>query len=146
MRSDFKDFVLDGSPLLSLVIGSHLLAENYLRQILSEKLARPDAVITVQGPSFSALVSWSEAIGLLSPDIACVFRALNSLRNKYAHRIAFEASRAEVDLFLSSLREMKEPFYSSYVPGSERELALAIASFRGCLQRTYGPLKDKSNA
>lgn len=145
MRSDFKDLVLDAGPVLSLVIGSHLLAENYLRKMLREKLVRPDAVLTEQGPSFAALVSWSEAIGALPPDVARVMRTLNSLRNKYAHRLGFEASRAEVDSFLASLREMKAAFFMSYVPGSERELALALAGLTGWLERTHGPLKDPGN-
>lgn len=142
MKSEFKDLVLNGGPLLGLVIGSHLLIENYLRQLLSKKLPRPDAVLGEQGPSFSALASWSEAIGMLPSDLARVLRALNSLRNKYAHRLAFEASRTEVDVFLLSLREMSEPFYSSHLPGSERELALALAGLTGWFQRTYGPLEE----
>ena len=140
MKSDFTEFVLDGGPLLSIVIGSHLLSENYLRRLLKGMLVAPDAVLTEQGPPFSVLVSWSEAIGAIPQDVANVLRKLNSLRNKYAHRLGFEASRTEVELLLSSLREMKNPFYVSHVPGSERELGLALASLTGWLQRTYGSL------
>lgn len=140
MESDFKEFVLGGGPLLNLVVSSHLLAENYLRKALTQKLVYPNAVLTNRGPSFSALVSWCEALGVLRPDVARVLHMFNSLRNKYAHHLAFEASRPEVEAFLVSLREMEDPFYISHLTSSEHELARSIASLSGWLQRAYGPI------
>ncbi len=140
MASDYKKVVLEGSPLLHHVVGTHLLIEAYLRKALTESLVKPEALITDQGPSFSTLVNICEATGLIAADLSRVIRAINILRNKYAHRMSFEASKEQVESLLSALREMENPFFISMVPGSEHELSIALASVAGWFQRQYGPI------
>ncbi len=142
MESDYTKFVRSDSPLLGDVISVHLLIENYLRLAVARKLERPTALLTDQGPSFSDLVGVAEAIGVLSPDMSRVVRAVNAVRNRYAHRLGFEASRDQIDALLKALREVDTPFLSSFVPGSERELGIALASLAGWFQREFGRLGD----
>ena len=141
MKSDYQEFVLSGGPFLHHVVSNHLLYEAYLRRELRKNLVKPDALITDQSPSFSALVNICEACGVIKPDLAQVFRTVNSIRNKYAHRLGFEAAKEQVDLLLLQLREMDQAFYMSYLPGSEHELAKALASLAGFLQRTFGSIE-----
>jgi hypothetical protein len=140
MKPDYKKAVLNGSPLLHHVLSTHLLLEAYLRRELSMKLVKPDVLITDQSPSFSNLVNISEAIGVIESDVAKVLRTLNSIRNRYAHRLSFEASKDQVEAFLLALRQMNNPFYMSFVPGSEYELGNALAALAGWFQRRYGSL------
>jgi len=58
-----------------------------------------------------------------------------ALRNKFAHRFAFDPSGDEVEGLLRALREMTSPFLVSYVPASQHEMAIAIASICGFLER-----------
>jgi len=141
MHTDYTKHVRNSSLLVNDVITSHLLIENYLRRAVAGKLQKPNAILTDQGPSFSVLVSLAEALGVIQSDMARVARAVNTLRNRYAHRLGFEASQNEVEVVLRALREMEAPFFLSQVPGTERELALALASLTGWFERTYGPLQ-----
>ena len=140
MSSNFTDRVLNSNPMLSVVLGAHLLAEAQLRKVLSEHLEEPRALLSDQGPSFRILVNVSEAVGVIGSDLARVLGALNSLRNKYAHRLSFEASAEKVETFLQALRDMREPFFVSHVAATERELSIAIAALSGWLEKTYGPV------
>jgi len=138
VSSNFTDNVLHSNPMLGLVVGVHLLAEAQLRSVLSASLEKPGALLSGQGPSFSILVNVCEAVGSIESDLARVLRALNSLRNKYAHRLSFEASKENVAVFLQALRDMKTPFFVSDVGPTERELAIAIAALSGWLEKRYG--------
>lgn len=142
MTSDYAKYVRGSSPLLNDIVACHLLIENYLRREVARNLKAPRALLTDQGPPFSVLVNVSEAVGTLAPDLARVVRALNTVRNRYAHRLGYEVSRAQVDAFLEALREMDDPFYMSHVPGSEHELGLALASLSGWFERQMGPLDE----
>jgi hypothetical protein len=141
MKSDHSEFVLSGSPLLHHVVSNHLLYEAYLRRELRTRLVKPDVLITEQSPSFSNLVNICEASGVIDSDQAQIFRTVNSIRNKYAHRLGFEAAKEQVEQLLTQLRQMDHPFYMSYVPGSEHELAKALAALAGFLQHKYGSLE-----
>ena len=52
-----------------------------------------------------------------------------------AQVLAFEPTDTEIEGLQQALREMKQPFLMSLVPPSEREMALAIASICGFLER-----------
>ncbi|MBI4686069.1 MAG: hypothetical protein HY755_12870 [Nitrospirae bacterium] len=140
MKSDFKQNVLDKHPIFKIIIGSHLLIENYLRIELQKKLIKPDALLTDNGPTFSELINICEATGTIQSDLAKVLRQLNRLRNKYAHRFSYVPTEKDVDAFLDILKKMESPFFISGVPGNENELGYAIASLCGYFQRTYGEL------
>ena len=142
MQSDYSKYVRSSSPLLNDVIACHLLIENYLRKEITRQLKVPEALLTDQGPSFSVLVSVAEALGVIAADLARVIRAVNTVRNRYAHRLGFEASQVQVEALLAALREMKEPFFMSHMPGSEYELGCALAALTGWFQRQYGSLNE----
>ncbi|MFZ2525674.1 MAG: hypothetical protein WAW87_10235 [Candidatus Ferrigenium altingense] len=138
MGTDYTKYVLDSNPLLNDIISCHLLIENYLRREVAKELKAPDALLSDQGPSFSMLVNVAEALGVIEADLARVIRAVNTIRNRYAHRLGFEASHNQVEALLAALREMDKPFYMSHIPGSERELGLALASLAGWLECKFG--------
>ena len=86
----------------------------------------------------SLLVNINEACGLIQSDLATVFRSLNSLRNKYAHKLSFGASEAEVKAYLTALKNMENPFYISDVQSTKHELCRGLAAISGWLEREFG--------
>ena len=134
-KSNFEEHVIDASPVITYIISTHLWIEYILVRCMETVLPNPDALFKNQVPSFHLLVSLSEAHDIIAPDFANVLRKVNALRNKFAHRLDFEPPLAEVEALLRALREMDEFFHVSLLPGSEREMALALASIAGYLER-----------
>lgn len=134
-KSLFQRHVSDCNPFISYVLSTHLLIEHLLEGSLRLVLPRPEPVLNGRMPSFSMLVDLSEALQVVEPDFATVLRHVNSLRNKYSHRIAFEVGDKEISRLLKSLRDMTNPFFISNVEPSEREMGLALAAIAGHLER-----------
>lgn len=135
--------MIDQSPLLELVVRIHLYIENHLFKLISKNLEKPS--ILENKISFRTLVDIGEAMGTIQSDMASVLRSLNSIRNKYAHRIQFEPEDTDVDQLLKRIRDLDDPFFISYVPGDERELSYALSSLAGYFERVYGPLENNKN-
>ena len=123
-KSGFKKHVIDSNSIITYIISTHLWIEYLLTRCLETILPNPDALFTDRPPSFYLLVSLCEAHDIIAPDFANVLRKVNALRNKFAHQLNFEPQQQEVDAILKALREMDKPFHMSYVPGSEKEMAL----------------------
>ena len=134
-ETSFREKVLDANPLITYVISNHLWLEHLLICCLRTVLPSPDALFRARNPSFPLLVNLCEAHCIIAPDFANVLRKVNALRNKFAHRMLFDPNLEEVGALLRALREMDEPFLVSFVPASEREMAIALASISGYLER-----------
>ena len=132
---EFKKNVLDANPFLTYVVSSHLFIESMLIEWLSEVLPRPEALFKGFRPTFSQLILLCQAQGLFGDDLAAILKKLNSLRNKFSHKLSYEPDSAVIDDFLGSFRDMEKPFYYPRVEPSERELALALASLSGHIER-----------
>jgi hypothetical protein len=140
----FAKHALQPNPILGYVLSCHLWAEHLLQVAVRSVLKRPEALFNPRPPSFLQLVSLAEAHDIISVDFARVLRSVNSIRNKFAHRLSFEPSSQEIEEILRALREMKRPFHISFVPASERELMLALASITGHLERLMRQSLTKS--
>jgi len=133
--NNFKKHVIDASPLITYIISNHLWLEHLLIRSLFAALPKPEALFQHGTPSFPMLVALCEAHSIIESDFAEVLRKVNALRNKFAHRLSFEPKEAEVEALLKALREMNTPFLVSFVPPSEKEMMLALASISGYLER-----------
>jgi hypothetical protein len=134
-ETSFGKKVLDANPLIEYVISNHLWLEHLLVRCLRNVLPNPDALFRSRSPVFPLLVDLCEAHCIIGPDFANVLRKVNALRNKFAHRMSFEPDLEEVEALLRAMREMDEPFFVTFVPASEQEMAIAIASISGYLER-----------
>ena len=132
---EFKENVLDANPFLTYVVSTHLFIESMLIEWLYEVLPGPDALFEGFRPTFYQLISLCQAHGLFGDDLATILKKLNSLRNKFSHKLSYEPDEAVIDDFLGSFRDMEKPFYYPSVEPGERELALALASLSGYIQR-----------
>ena len=66
----------------------------------------------------------------------------NRNRNRFAHTRGFEPDENLVNQLLADLRNMDSPFFMSYVDGNDRELAYALASVCGHLERVVQERKS----
>ena len=135
MKTNFEKHVTGANPVITYVLSSHLWLEHLLVRCLHAVIPKPEALIRDRGVTFAVLISLSEAHAVIETDFAEVLRCVNALRNKFAHRLAFEPNEAEIENLQRALREMRQPFLMSIVPPSEREMSLALASICGFLER-----------
>jgi len=135
VQTNFEKHVSGANPVITYILSSHLWLEHLLVRCLHAAIPRPEALFRDRGVTFAILVSLAEAHAVVEPDFATVLRRVNALRNKFAHRFAYESTDEEIEGLQRALREMKQPFLMSLVPPSEREMALAFASICGFLER-----------
>ncbi|MFA6700787.1 MAG: hypothetical protein WCS28_11545 [Thiomicrospira sp.] len=86
------------------------------------------------------LVNLCEATGATDADLSCAVRMLNTIRNKYAHRLSYEALESEADAFIAQLRAIDGFGWHSYIPGSEYEFGLAVSALGGFFEDKFGKL------
>lgn len=139
-KSLFETHNVRSNNTISYVISTHLLIEHLLIKGISAKLTYPDALFEPRTPNFSVLISLAEALGVLEKDFIIVLRRLNTLRNKYAHKLSFNPNSEEVVLLQKELREMKAPFLISLMPPTEHEFTLMMAAIAGYTERSIKQL------
>jgi hypothetical protein len=135
VNANFEKLVTGANPVISYALSTHLWLEHLLVRCLHTALPKPEALFKDRGVNFAVLVSLAEAHAVIEPDFAEVLRRVNSLRNKFAHRLAFEPTDVEIEGVQRAMREMKQPFLMSLMPPSEREMEIAFASICGFLER-----------
>jgi hypothetical protein len=135
VKTNFQKHVTGANSVITYVLSSHLWLEHLLVRCLHTVIPRPEALFRDRVVTFPILVSLAEGHAVIERDFAEVLRRVNALRNKFAHRLAFEPTDTEIEGLQRALREMKQPFLMSLVPPSEREMALAFASICGFLER-----------
>lgn len=77
------------------VVQAHLYLDHSITALLSDALARPDA-IRLSRMGFAQKVELVDAMDLLPPDLIPPVGAVNKLRNRIAHQLNFEPSRSDV--------------------------------------------------
>jgi hypothetical protein len=135
LKTNFEIHVTGANPVITYVVSSHLWLEYLLGRCLSTSVPRPEVLFKERGVTFAVLVSLAEAHGLIESDFAEVLRRVNGLRNKFAHRLAFEPTDTDIEGLQRALCDMKKPFLMSFLPPSEHEMGKALASICGFLER-----------
>lgn len=98
-------------------------------------LPRPGVLLKESRLYFLDLVMLCQALNIIDDDLALILKKLNTLRNKFAHTRSFNPSDDMINEFLVSFSNMKVPFYYPIVDPNERELALALSSLSGYLEK-----------
>ncbi|MCC5971972.1 MAG: hypothetical protein JJU15_18680 [Pararhodobacter sp.] len=93
-REDFTIRVQSGDRWQQL-IQAHLYFEHVVAQILTEALAKPEA-ISLSRMGFSQRLDLVVAMALLPDDLVTPIRKISGLRNKIAHNLAFEVADSDV--------------------------------------------------
>jgi hypothetical protein len=134
-KTNFVRYVSGANRIITYVVANHLWMEHILLRCLDTVLKKPQALSRNGHPSFSALISLCEAYGFIEDDFANVLRKANSLRNRYAHRLAFEPEAREVRKLLKACASMRQPFLIDRTPPTQRSMMRALAGISGYLER-----------
>jgi hypothetical protein len=146
MKSEFHKDVLGRDDLLSYVLRVHLHIERWLQELIRHSLAKPEVLLNrSRSPKFSQLVTLCEALGVIPSDLARVIRKVNDLRNEYAHVRRYKPDKSVILEIQKALRGLDEPFFMSFVQPTPHELAMALASLAGYLERKTNDYRKASN-
>ncbi|WP_036744607.1 hypothetical protein [Paracoccus sp. N5] len=93
-RADFTKRIGSGDRWQQL-IQAHLYFEHVVAQILTEALAKPEA-ISLSRMGFSQRMDLVVAMALLPDELVTPIRKISGLRNKIAHDLTFEVGDSDV--------------------------------------------------
>jgi hypothetical protein len=79
-----------GDGAISPVLRGHLFVERVLVELISRSLKRPSVLFAKDRMSFATKVDLASAMGLLTDEYVSAFKALNNIRNEYAHSSSFD--------------------------------------------------------
>lgn len=122
-----------GGDTLAIVVRAHLYMENWLNQLIEERLSEPGAV-EIERQSFRFKVDLAVALGVLPQPLQQPLLVVNSFRNRLAHDIEARITQKDVDrLFKSFIRIDRQSITSGTT------LTNVLAYLHGCL---HGQLKQ----
>jgi hypothetical protein len=147
MESEFHQDFLAYDALLSYALRVHLHIERWLLELIRHSPAKSELLLNfVKSLKFSQLVTYCETLGVITSDLARVIRTVNNLRNEYAYVRSYKPDKTTVILDIRrALRELDAPFFISFVKPTAQELAIALASLAGYLERKTNDYRKTSN-
>lgn len=128
------------APELSKVLRGHLLIERSLEALIARKLEKPKRLFDNHRVTFEMKVDLADALGVLPPSHVSAAKALNSIRNAYAHREDHKLSTEE----LNSLKikwdpTQKKAFSVALAKGPEEAATIAIIFLNWSFLRLLHP-------
>jgi len=90
-----KNLVFDTKELSS-ILKAHLFIERLIDSIIEKKLDKPGSLFKNQ-LSFSLKLDLAHSLGIVPDKVLSPIRALNKIRNKYAHDINYEVTIDELN-------------------------------------------------
>lgn len=109
------------SDEISQILKGHLFIEKILEVLISKTLHNPKALFS-KNRSFELKIDLAKAMGLIQESHFSCFKALNIIRNNYAHRANYEVSFEEI----SSLKLNWEPLqHQAFAKACEKGIAEA---------------------
>lgn len=126
IHSQMNKFVRDtaGDTALMIVLRGHIYIEHELEEMLKIGLKEPGTIFKKDGNTrigFETKLNWAVAIGMLPKDVRTAYANLNTLRNKYAHKL-------DADLTDEDLKGIKDGFntginetYKQFLEGATDE-------------------------
>jgi hypothetical protein len=83
--------LLFSNDIMSAFINGHLITETLLVQLIDLRLDHPDEFNTFD-LNFPAKVNLCKALGLINSDMTDFLLEMNSIRNRFAHRLGYNLS------------------------------------------------------
>ncbi len=93
-----KKLVFDTGEL-SPILKGHIFIEKILETLISNNIPHPDAILKKHRLSFELKVDFARSLGFLSEGFVSAFKALNNVRNNYAHKDSYKVSIEELSGF-----------------------------------------------
>lgn len=104
--------------VVSTVLRGHLFVEGVIEQLLRRALPKPDAILGRGSLNFDTKLDLARALDVLSEQHVSLFRAINKIRNRYAHDAGYEVTLPELNSLKFNWAEIQDK-------------AFAVASLKG---------------
>lgn len=145
-----KKYIVPIKDDLLLVLKTHLIIEKLIEEILSAMLVKPDEIIEM---NFFRKIQIIEALGIKNNNIIVKLKALNSLRNKFAHNLDYKIKNEDLSIFFSystlkranniSLQLIQIAAWTIYFLMSAREFYLDLPFYMQCNDNKERLKRDK---
>lgn len=134
---------LDAAPELSKVLRGHLLIERTIETLIARKLEKPKKFFDNHRITFEMKVDLADALGVLPPPYVSAAKALNNIRNAYAHREDHRLSIEELNsLKIKWATIQKQAYAIALAKGPEEAASLAIIFLNWSFLRLLHPVKS----
>lgn len=111
---------------ISTVLRGHLFVEGVIEQLLRRALPKPDAILGKGQLSFDMKANLARALGVLSDQHGSMFRAINRIRNRYAHEAGYQVEIADLNAMKFEWAEsQKKAFEVATSKGPQEALRIA---------------------
>ncbi|MCA6216030.1 hypothetical protein KGA65_05660 [Ideonella sp. B7] len=131
---------LEEAPELSKVLRGHLLIERTIETLVSRKLEKPKKFFHNHRVTFEMKVDLADALGVLPPPYVSAAKALNNIRNAYAHREDHKLSVEELNaLKINWVPIQKQAYAAALAKGPEEAAGLAIIFLNWSFLRLLHP-------
>ncbi|MCJ8166495.1 hypothetical protein MKJ04_16745 [Pontibacter sp. E15-1] len=90
-----QNLIFDTKELGS-ILKAHLFIERLIESLIKEKLENPESLFRNQ-LSFNLKVDLAHSLGILPERLISPIKSLNSIRNKYAHKLDYQVSFEELN-------------------------------------------------
>ncbi|MCU6500406.1 hypothetical protein LPN04_21650 [Rugamonas sp. A1-17] len=134
------EMLVFASPELSSVLRGHLLIERTLEALIAKKLARPKKLFDKHRITFEMKVDLADAMGVLPPSYVSAAKALNGIRNAYAHREDHKVSLEELNSLKINWEPLQKKAYTAVLAkGHEEAVQLAMIFLNWSFLRLLHP-------
>lgn len=115
------------APELSVVLRGHLLIEQVLETLIAQKMKHPERLFENHRVTFEMKVDLASALGVIPDAHSGAAKALNNIRNAYAHREDHKVSFDELNsLKIKWVEIQKKAYEIACSKGVEEAARLAI--------------------
>ena len=118
-----------GTGELSPILKGHLFIERVLETLISQNILKPTAIFSKHRLSFELKVDLSWALGLLTEKYVSAFKALNNIRNNYAHQASYEVTFEELTGLKFDWEPMQQRTYKAACTKGVEEAARIATIF-----------------
>lgn len=128
------------APELSVVLRGHLLVEQVLEALISQKMLYPDRLFEKQRLSFDMKCDLANAMGVLPATHLSAAKALSSIRNAYAHQADHSVSVEQLNSLKIEWADIqKEAYAVACAEGKDEPIRLAIIFLNWSFLRLLHP-------
>jgi hypothetical protein len=116
-----------GAPELSAVLRGHMLIERVLETLIEAHLKRPARLMEKHRLTFELKADLASALGIIPDNLLGAAKALNNIRNSYAHHEEHKLTLEELNsLKVKWAANQKKAFAVACSQGLEEAAQLAI--------------------
>lgn len=123
-----QQLVLDEGAI-STILRGHLFVERVIEQLIRRALPKPDAILGRGNLNFDMKIDLARALDVLSEQHVSMFRALNRIRNRYAHDAGYQVTLAELNAFKFEWADSQQKAFEASISKGPEEAARIATIF-----------------